>query len=619
MSSDRPILGAIGSSVVVALVLFCVGLSSCHCGGSPESQGAMGQNEWNDEELSRLAQFVAATWRQESAEAPSSLGSTVEAAYVVARSKGLQRAKAWSEYGPADQSISSAIEDLRRQLGSDWLEIDSFDIFVAAASEEVDPLGDRQRIFSNNTRGLLGLAIEHDGVRTLFSPTYAIASNRRKERQVELYKVENELTEGVVRSLKYWLLHGPQFYVKLSDTPTARKMHRGNTLVPIGNVVRDKVLLFADRMAAWMWNNLDSEGKMTYIYWPSLGKEARGDHNLIRQLNATIALIKVAAITKNPEYAKRSADNIQYNLDHHYIQERAFGRMELRGKSNLGALALMALAIVQHPERARWSEQEIALRRSISKLWQKNGSFDSYVGRDSPPNDHDFFAGNALLLWATLYAETPNTVLLSRFMKSFEFYKNWHFGREAIEYEFDEVDGGPPRPSSRPIPDRRQPVFIPKHTQAYALMWQQTKNPQLLAVVFKMNDWLVGVQEWPEGQEGIHNETAGRFYDTERGFGAPSSASTGQYIESLVAAYELAVIGFDGQRKGVYSQSIRRGLRYLMQLQFVDDVDMFYALDPKRTLGGLRSAVYDNQIRCDNVQHALMASLVILQTEIVSP
>ena len=57
--------------------------------------------------------------------------------------------------------------------------------------------------------------------------------------------------------------------------------------------------------------------------------------------------------------------------------------------------------------------------------------------------------------------------------------------------------------------------------------------------------------------------------------------------------------------------AILRGLREVLQLQFADDVDMFY-LPPgfrKYVAGGIRTTEYDNVIRIDNVQHNLMAML----------
>jgi hypothetical protein len=51
----------------------------------------------------------------------------------------------------------------------------------------------------------------------------------------------------------------------------------------------------------------------------------------------------------------------------------------------------------------------------------------------------------------------------------------------------------------------------------------------------------------------------------------------------------------------------------MMQLQYVDDVDMFYVTDPTKIVGGIRTTEYDSDIRCDNVQHPLMGILKILR------
>ena len=51
-----------------------------------------------------------------------------------------------------------------------------------------------------------------------------------------------------------------------------------------------------------------------------------------------------------------------------------------------------------------------------------------------------------------------------------------------------------------------------------------------------------------------------------------------------------------------------------MQLQFSDAVDMYYVSQRDRVEGGLRTTVYDNAIRVDNVQHGLLAVMDALET-----
>ena len=55
------------------------------------------------------------------------------------------------------------------------------------------------------------------------------------------------------------------------------------------------------------------------------------------------------------------------------------------------------------------------------------------------------------------------------------------------------------------------------------------------------------------------------------------------------------------------------GLRSAMQLAFRNDVDMFYVAERDRVKGGLRTTVFNNKIRVDNVQHVLMAVQKIIR------
>jgi len=54
-------------------------------------------------------------------------------------------------------------------------------------------------------------------------------------------------------------------------------------------------------------------------------------------------------------------------------------------------------------------------------------------------------------------------------------------------------------------------------------------------------------------------------------------------------------------------------LRSVMQLTFLDDVDLYYVHQKDKVRGGVRETVYDNEIRVDNIQHNLMGILKILR------
>jgi hypothetical protein len=151
---------------------------------------------------------------------------------------------------------------------------------------------------------------------------------------------------------------------------------------------------------------------------------------------------------------------------------------------------------------------------------------------------------------------------------------------------------------------------VPWHTQAHVLALESIDAPELAKFVFEMNDWLVDLQQW-DGAPTL--DVAGRFYDPKRKhLGRAHASATGVYLEGLIDAYELARRSDDAKRAERYRLVILRGLRSLIQLQFKSSADMFYVTQPERVLGGIRTEVYDNRIRIDNVQHALMGTLRIL-------
>ena len=328
---------------------------------------------------------------------------------------------------------------------------------------------------------------------------------------------------------------------------------------------------------------------MTYKYWPSRGAESTSN-NMIRQWMATACLGRVARAHDDQELFSRAAQNIRYNLTEYYKEgDDGLGLIEFNGKVKLGAIALAALSMVEHPERQSFARYEHAILRTIDALWHDDGSFTTFYKSPSVVKKHsnaNFYPGEALLLWAAIYDESRDPVLLERFMKTFRFYRQWHLGN-------------------------RNPAFIPWHTQAYYKVWKTTQNEELRDFVFLMNDWLLGVQQWESAER--FPDTQGRFYDPKRPFGPPHASSTGVYLEGLIDAHQMAKASGDSGRQEQYRRSIIRGLRSVMQLTFLDDVDLYYVYQKDKVLGGVRETVYDNEIRVDNIQHNLMAILKILR------
>ncbi|MGB1014408.1 MAG: hypothetical protein ACPG4T_09775, partial [Nannocystaceae bacterium] len=205
-----------------------------------------------------------------------------------------------------------------------------------------------------------------------------------------------------------------------------------------------------------------------------------------------------------------------------------------------------------------------------------------------PANRNDvqnFYPGEAQLAWAERYLETRDQALLDRFMASFAYYRDWHRAQ-------------------------KNPAFIPWHTQAYYMVWRQTRNPDLREFVLEMNDWLLAMQQWDDLE---YADMQGRYHDPSHPeYGPPHASSTGVYLEGLIDAFAMARELGDDLRATAYRRAIVRGLRSSLQLCFSDDLHMFYINKRKRLRGGLRTTIYDNVVRVDNVQHVQLAVLKIL-------
>ncbi len=539
-----------------------------------------------------LGATIRKIFNNEKPESAIDLKNNPQVVYVALRENGLRLADAWSKSKSTIEALEQAIIKAKEKLSSgNQTSITSMEVCLIHSFQKRNYSNKRERkkLLANIHRGVKGIELSFNDSIEIYPPTYMIATNRSPKRVIELYKKKHSLTDKQIENeVQFRTFESYQLLVELGKSPKTIIMERGNTFIPIEDVTKTNVQHTAESAAEWLTNNLHSNGRMTYKYWPSRGEESTAN-NMIRQWMATIALEKIAAENKSEHLWELIEENIDYNLDNYFQYAGDFGIIKLNGKVKLGSLALAALTINEHPKREKWASQERALQKTINTLWQENGSFISFYEPWGRNDNQNFYPGEALLYWAVLYEKTNDQELLSRIMKSFRYYKNWHLQ-----------------------PQNRNPAFIPWHTQAYYLVWKQTKNEELKHFIFEMNDWLLAVQQWSGLQ---YPDIKGRFYNPKKHYGPPHASATGVYLEGLVDAYKLADETDDLHRKTSYKKAILQGIRSVMQLQFTNEVDMFYISDTKRARvrGGIRTTVYNNQIRCDNVQHNLIALLKVLR------
>lgn len=505
-------------------------------------------------------------------------------AIVVARRQGARLFRLWNAGRDGWPVVQRAVERAMARAAKADHYPDCFQIEIGWPPIRL-PIAELKQM-GRSRIGRKGLAILQ-GTRLLgvAGASEMIAANRTFERALaQILELQDLPADSIEKShAEPALFDSMQVLVRLGETPSADLLWRGNRIVDASAVDADGARDLAGKMILWMHNQVDGEGRIVYKYYPSSGRESPND-NSIRQAMASVCLNRIALQTGRPADREVADRNLAHLLRKYYRRDGAFGYLAEGAKAKLGAAALAALAVFENPDAARYREQFDRLSHTVDALWQETGEFRTFLLPDDRNDNQNFYPGEALLFWATRLAQDGGDP--ARFLQSFAYYRDWHRAN-------------------------RNPAFVPWHTQAYytALPVAGAAAAALEAFIFEMNDWLLEMQQWDTAP---HADLKGRFYNPKHPeYGPPHASSTGVYLEGLIDAFDLARRNGDSARAGRYRLAILRGLRSLMQLQFRDDADMYYVAERERVLGGIRTEVYDNAIRVDNVQHGLMALLKI--------
>ncbi len=505
--------------------------------------------------------------------------------FVVLRQNGRKLEQGWFDGKNAQDAVLRGVVELVERQPGLFERVDVVELCLPHSYRREKPRK-KGGILEHTHRGVRGLWLRHGSHEERACPTEMIARNARFEDVEERFRKRAGLSKDeYLASVQAESFDAHQLLVRVKKDPAVVPMFRGNTVIPLSAVNQKTTEELAARLTTWLTTQVQPDGRMVYMALPSRQTEST-DNNMIRQFMATVCLVRLSnekpEDTRLRELVKK---NLTYNLTHFFVMEGDLGLIKY-GDARLGAMALAALAIVESPFRAEFEKYETALRKTTEHMQKPSGQFYSFFGSESEDNQN-FYPGETLLLWATLYQESRDEELWKRIDKSFKYYRTWH--RE-----------------------KRSPAFIPWHTQAYVKLLKIRDYPEMRDFVFEMNDWLLSMQQWETAD---YPDQPGRFYDpNRRQYGQPHASSTGVYMEGLIDAYQLATMEKDEKRRKTYRDAIIGGIRASMQIQYVDGVDMFYIENRPTVYGGLRTTEYDNRIRVDNVQHVLMGLQRIIPT-----
>ena len=377
--------------------------------------------------------------------------------------------------------------------------------------------------------------------------------------------------------------------VRIGNPPVEAPLCRGASLVPTEpEPGENRPLALAGGIASWMTANMDSDGRLPYLWHTSEERPSILEDNAIRRFLGAGALGRFAVWQGDPSLLDAYRRHLTRLLgDHLEPLGEGLAVIADADHANLGAASIAGLAILAGPAADRDRRALGMLLAAVRASTDEFQGFRTYFyPADRNPMGWEFFSGEALLFLAEAKRlkvddapDVEELLVLYRRCRD-----RWHESRHV--------------------------AFVSWHSQALASLYRLQPLAEIAEFVFELNDWLLPLQRTDPAEP----ERVGEFGDELRPHhGTPHASSTGVYLEGLADARDLARAIGDEARTRQYTTAIDLGLRSLRQLQLRDWRCTWYLSRPEAVLGALRCNVDNNQIRIDNCGHALAAAVKLLE------
>jgi hypothetical protein len=282
------------------------------------------------------------------------------------------------------------------------------------------------------------------------------------------------------------------------------------------------------------------------------------------------ALTVLREFSKTKELDSLIKSTFDYYLAYEHIKDNyAYLAIDKNPSIALNAFMIMALLNSDLPQKEILMGR---LAKGILSSQLPDGSYrTNFMSKEI--KGIDYYPGEAMLALMKLYAATNNPAYLDSVKRAFHYYSEyWR--------------------------NHKNTAFIPWHTQAYYLLYKETRDKELVEFIFEMNDWLIDNYQLYDSQ---YMDKIGGFTKSN-----PGGGGTAVYLEGINDAYSLAVEIKDGLHKNKYGRSVSLGTRFILQSQF-NKANSFYLENPKRAIGGIGKTLTNNKQRVDCIQHLIMA------------
>ncbi len=322
----------------------------------------------------------------------------------------------------------------------------------------------------------------------------------------------------------------------------------------------------------WYVKNQKENGLFLYDYEPSTEREPN-DNWAIRDLNALYVLSEIymddQTQTALGKAIRKSIENYKKYIV--TMNDKTFLNWPYHRKvSSIAGTAFFmgALSILNNPQDA---DLIAKLANTIMSEQVESGRFSTDFIKSDREVDQLYYPGETMLALMKYYEKSKDSAVLKSMKKALPFY---------IQY----FKSNPSAP------------FVPWQSRAYTLYHQYDKDPRVVDFVFELTDWMLD-----------NHPTVGEKGGLARmGALSGSFASTGVYMEGMVASYNLAKTVGDRKREERYFTALSAAMRYLSGLQFKTE-DTYWLKYPEKVVGALATKPSDNSIRLDFTYHAISA------------
>jgi hypothetical protein len=337
---------------------------------------------------------------------------------------------------------------------------------------------------------------------------------------------------------------------------------------------KDNVNNSLNSTVKWMTANLDENGFYNKIY--DYDKAEFQDYeNIYHQLRNSLILAELSNYRNPTKEIHKS--NLNYIINHLYIEEKNISYIEFENKSELGYNAIFIQIILSSPFKNDYKDIANKLANTILRMQNENGSFqnDFLINNTNEININQ--SSDAIISLIGMYIFTNNTDYLNKSITSQNYYIKNYLSK---------------------INDKYYTTLIPGHTKSLSLLYKITNLDLYTSTAKILSDIILEKQI----KDNIIN--IGHFDDLIINIDNNSYSSIDGFITEGIGYY------FDHLEKNQlrniskYKIGLILGVYNLINLQNKDINE--------KINGSIKFDHDDNLIRLDSTQNTIFTYLKIL-------